>query len=140
MEIKFWVVVTSRDHALDGATGGVVQVNHGKNGPLRRMSAGDKVLFYAGKEVYGQAKLCQRFVALAILTDDAISQYEMSANFKPYRRKAAYRKIKEVGIRPLINRLDFIKSKEKWGYIFKTGFFEITKHDFDLIESHMQEQ
>lgn len=137
MATKFWVVVTSRDHALDGATEGVVQVNHGKNGPLKRMSAGDKVLFYAGKKIYGQKELCQCFVALAILADDTIFQYEVSATFKPYRRKAVYRKVQEVEIRPLIDRLEFIKDKEKWGYIFRTGFFEINKHDFDLIESHM---
>ena len=137
MTTKFWVVVTSRDHALDGANESVVQVNHGKHGPLKRMSAGDKVLFYAGKAVYGQKELCQRFVALAILADDHIFQYEVSANFKPYRRNAVYRNVKEADIRPLINSLAFIKDKEKWGYIFRTGFFEINTHDFDLIESHM---
>lgn len=137
MATKFWVVVTSRDHALDGAAAGVVQVNHGKNDPLKRMSAGDKILFYAGKKIYGEKELCQRFVALAILADDTISQYEVSATFKPYRRKAAYKKVKEVEIRPLIDNLEFIRDKEKWGYIFRTGFFEINKHDFDLIESHM---
>ena len=130
-------MVTSRDHALDGATAGVVQVNHGKNGPLKRMSAGDKILFYAGKKIYGQKELCQRFVALAILVDDAIFQYEVSADFKPYRRKAEYTKVKEAEIRPLIDGLEFIKNKKKWGYIFRTGFFEINEHDFDLIESHM---
>lgn len=137
MAAKFWVVVTSRDHALDGALEGVVQVNHGKNAPLKRMSAGDKVLFYAGKEIDKQTTLCQRFVALAILTDDTIFQYEVSENFKPYRRKADYQKVAEAAIRPLIDRLDFIENKEKWGYIFRTGYFEINKHDFDLIESHM---
>ncbi len=137
MATKFWVVVTSRDHALDGAKAGVVQVNHGKERPLQRMSAGDKVLFYAAKAVYGQNELCQRFVALAILADDNIFQYEVSANFKPYRRKAAYKNVKEAEIRPLIDSLEFVKNKEKWGYIFRTGFFEINKHDFDLIESHL---
>lgn len=137
MATKCWVVVTSRDHALDGAAEGVVQVNHGKNGPLKRMSAGDKILYYAGKAVYGQKELCQRFVALATLADDTIFQYEVTATFKPYRRKAAYENVQEVDIRPLINSLEFIKDKEKWGYIFRTGFFEINKHDFDLIESHM---
>lgn len=138
MAAKFWVVVTSRDHALDGAREGVVQVNHGKNAPLKRMSAGDKVLFYAAKKVYKETELCQRFVALAILTDDVIFQFEFSANFKPYRRKADYQKVEEAAIRPLIDKLDFIKNKEKWGYIFRTGYFEINKHDFDLIESQMQ--
>ncbi|MBE9586787.1 EVE domain-containing protein [Mucilaginibacter sp. JRF] len=140
MATRYWVVVTSRDHALDGAKAGVVQVNHGKEGPLKRMSAGDKILFYAGKEIYGQKDLCQRFVALAVLADDNIFQYEVSANFKPYRRKAEYLEGNEAEIRPLINRLEFIENKEKWGYIFRTGLFEIHKHDFDLIESQMHDK
>ena len=65
MATKFWVVATSRDHALDGAREGIVQVNHGKDGLLKSMSAGDKIVFYAGKMIYGQKELCQRFVALA---------------------------------------------------------------------------
>lgn len=138
MPTKFWVVVTSRDHALDGLSAAVVQVNHGKLGPLKRMSAGDKILFYAGKAIYGQKELCQRFVALATLADDKIFQYEVTEKFKPYRRQAVYQDINEAEIRPLIEQLAFIKDKEKWGYIFRTGFFEINKHDFDLVASHMQ--
>lgn len=139
MATKFWVVATSRDHALDGAREGIVQINHGKEGRLKRMSAGDKVLFYAGKKIYGQKEICQCFVALAVLTDDTIFQYEVSADFKPYRRKATYLKVMECAIRPLIDRLDFIKNKEKWGFVFRTGSFEINKHDFDLIKSHMDQ-
>jgi len=44
-----------------------------------------------------------------------------------------------MAIRPLIDSLEFIKNKEKWGYIFRTGCFEINKHDFNLIESQMHE-
>jgi len=136
---KFWVVVTSRDHALQGFKEGIVQVNHGKESPLRRMHAGDRVLFYAGKKVYGEKELSQCFVALAVLTDEAIFQHEVSAEFKPFRRKAEYQTVDETPIRPLINELEFIGNKEKWGFIFRTGIFEITKHDFDLIQSHLQQ-
>lgn len=137
MATKYWVVVTSRDHALDGAKAGVVQVNHGKEAPLKRMAAGDVVLYYAGKMIYGQDEVCQRFVAMAVLDDDTIFQYDFTPTFKPYRRKATYRQIREVEIRPLIERLSFIQNKDKWGYIFRTGFFEINQSDFELIESHM---
>jgi predicted RNA-binding protein len=135
--MKFWVVVTSRDHALEGAKEGIIQVNHGKNGPLKRLSPGDKILLYAGKRVYGQKELSQSFVALAAVTDESIFRCEVSENFKPYRRKARYIQVKESEIRPLIDKLEFIKNKEKWGFCFRTGFFEINKHDFDLISSHM---
>lgn len=117
------MVVTSRDHALQGFKEGIVQVNHGKEAPLRRMHAKDRVLFYAGKKVYGKKELSQCFVALAILSDEAIFQHEVSADFKPYRRRAEYQTVEETPIRPLINKLEFITNKEKWGYIFRTGTF-----------------
>lgn len=132
-------MVTSRDHALQGFDEGIVQVNHGKESPLKQMHAGDWVLLYAGKKVYGEKELSQCFVALAVLTDEAIFQYEVSANFKPFRRRAEYHKVVETAIRPLISDLEFIRNKEKWGFIFRTGMFEINKHDFDLIQSHLHQ-
>lgn len=137
MAIKFWVVVTSRDHALDGVKGGIIQVNHGKCGPLKQLSAGDKVLFYAGKKVYGQKELSQSFVALAAVTDEDIFQTDVLENFKPYRRKAEYMQFNEISIRPLIDGLEFISNKEKWGFYLRAGFLEINQHDFELITSHM---
>jgi len=44
---KFWVIVASHDHALSGVEQGIVQSNHDKPGPLKRMSTGDEVLLYA---------------------------------------------------------------------------------------------
>lgn len=137
MPTKFWVVVTSHDHALNGAKDGIIQVNHGKNGPLKPLSAGDKVLFYAGKKVYGQKELSQSFVALAAVTDENIFQTDILENFKPYRRKADYVQVNEIPIRPLIDELEFISNKLKWGFYLRTGFLEINQHDFELITSHM---
>ena len=74
-----------------------------------------------------------------MLADDSIYQCETSDNFKPWRRRATYPKVKELEIKPFIDGLECIKNKEKWGYIFRTGFFEISQHDFDLIESHMHQ-
>lgn len=40
-----WVVVASRDYALSGVAQKIVQVYHGKLGPLRQMQSGDGLLF-----------------------------------------------------------------------------------------------
>ena len=134
---RYWVVVTSRDHALDGAALGIIQVNHGKEGPLKRMSEGDQVLIYAPKLIYKNKEPHQRFVALAELTDEVIFQVEVLPGFSPFRRKANYREIKEVAIGPLIPELEFIKNKKSWGYSFRFGFFEIGEQDFNLISNSM---
>lgn len=137
LQKKYWVVVTSRDHALDGAINGIVQVNHGKSAPLKRMFGGDQVLIYAPKLFYKGNEPCQRFVALAEITDENTYQTEVSPDFKPFRRQAHYSNIKEVEIKPLIGQLEFIKNKKSWGYSFRFGCFEMNEHDFNLIRVYM---
>lgn len=137
LQNKYWVVVASRDHALNGAKDGIVQANHGKFAPLKWMSAGDQVLIYAPKLVYKGNKTYQQFVALAKITDDNIYQTEVLPGFKPFRRQADYSNINEVEIKPLIGQLDFIKNKKSWGYPFRFGCFEINGHDFNLIRTYM---
>jgi hypothetical protein len=43
----------------------------------------------------------------------------------------------EAPIRPLINDLDFIEDKTRWGYRFRFGVFEISEHDLSVIRAAM---
>lgn len=57
----------------------------------------------------------------------------------PFRRDVAYLPAKEEApIRPLIDRLSFIRNKERWGQAFRSGHFEIHREDFELIASAMK--
>jgi hypothetical protein len=40
---------------------------------------------------------------------------------------------REVEVRPLINRLGFIKNKVRWGGQFQSGIVRITKSDYQVI-------
>jgi hypothetical protein len=40
-------------------------------------------------------------------------------------------------IRPLINQLQFIQNKSRWGYAFRFGHIEIPQADFELIAAKM---
>lgn len=134
-ERQYWVVVTSRDHALNGAAQGIVQVNHGKPGPLRRMHPGDGVVLYAPKREFGQAAPCQCFVALAEISDEPVFQADVSPDFQPFRRQAYYQPVTESPIQTLLERLTFIKNKARWGYSFRFGCFSIPAADFELIRT-----
>lgn len=134
---KYWVIVASKDHVKQGIHDGIVQANHGKASPLKRMSNGDYIIFYSSKENFDKPDKCQKFTAVGKLNDDEIFQVKMTNDFCPYRRKINFLPSKEVSILPLINELQFIKNKKSWGYPFRWGFFEISEHDFDLISSHM---
>jgi predicted RNA-binding protein len=43
----------------------------------------------------------------------------------------------ETPIKPLIDDLSFIADKQRWGYKFRLGLFEIPQPDLELIKSAM---
>jgi hypothetical protein len=135
--MRYWIVVVSKDHITRGVAGGFIQANHGKAGPLKKMSAGDGVICYSSKQTYSGNEPLQAFTAIGRVADDQVYQHKMSEDFIPYRRNVEWLKCRETPIAPLIGQLDFIKNKTSWGYQFRFGFFEITERDFKLIESSM---
>lgn len=134
---RYWIAVASRDHALHGVEQGIIQANHGKPGPLRRMQPGDGLVIYAPKLKFGQTEPCQRFVALGEVSDGPVFQADINPDFQPFRRKATYQPVTETPIQPLLERLTFIQNKARWGYSFRFGCFEIPAADFALIRSAM---
>jgi len=136
-EIKYWIIVASKDHVKNGIAEGIAQACHGKSSPLRRMKKGDGVVYYSGKQILGMPDKCQEFTALGKVTDDEIYHFQVSEDFCPSRRKIEFSQCKDISVLPLINDLDFIQNKKSWGYPFRFGFLEINQHDFDLISSQM---
>ncbi|GAB3040452.1 EVE domain-containing protein [Spirosoma pulveris] len=136
-QTNYWIVVASRDHALNGVAQGFVQANHGKPGPLRRMQPGDGVVIYAPKRVYGQTEPYQRFVALGEVSQGPVFQAEVSADFRPFRRQVSYQSVSETPIQPLLEHLSFTQPRASWGAKFRFGCFQIPATDFMLIQSAM---
>jgi predicted RNA-binding protein len=134
---RYWIGVASREHVRLGVKRGFAQFNHGKLGPARRLSRGDWVIYYSGREKFGEPELCQKFTAIGQVVDAEPIQIEQFPGFKPYRRKIKYRKATEADIHPLIDRLSFIKNKSRWGIAFRFGFLEINQSDFAVIAKHM---
>jgi hypothetical protein len=135
--MRYWIVVVSKDHIARGVAGGFIQANHGKPGPLKRMSAGDWVVCYSPKQTYAGNQPLQAFTAIGEVADDEIYQHKMSDSFTPWRRNVKFHNSHDAPIAPLIGQLDFITNKHAWGYQFRFGFFEIPEHDFKLIRSAM---
>lgn len=136
-EARYWVIVASKNHVMNGVRWGIAQANHGKAAPLKRMKVGDGVLYYSPKlEFEGNEKL-QAFTAIGEVTGETVYQFDMGGGFAPYRRDVKYKDCVDVPIQPLVPALTFIENKTSWGYLFRFGFFEISKVDFDLIASQM---
>ncbi len=134
--MKYFIIVASRDHVKIGEKEGFAQANHGKKNQLAQMCKNDWVIYYSSKETI-DGKPCQKFTSIGIVTDDEPYKGYMSDDIQPWRRNINYRKSEETEIKPLLNDLDFILNKQKWGFLFMRGFFEINQHDFDLISARM---
>jgi Protein of unknown function DUF55. len=136
--MKYWINTVSKDHVLIGKKNGIVQANHGKLLPLKRLKVGDRIIFYSPKTSFENGEPLKAFTAVAEIIDEKIYQVELSDDFKPYRINARYEDCNEVKIEPLIEKLNFIRNKKSWGYMFRFGLFEINEHDFILIYSRMK--
>ena len=134
---RYWIGVASKEHVKLGVAGGFGQLCHGKAPPLRRMSMGDGLIYYSPKEKFGEDVLCQQFTAIGVVTGNEVYPFEMFPGFVPYRSDIRFLDAGDVSIRPLIERLSFIKDKTHWGYVFRFGHLEIPRADFELIAAEM---
>lgn len=135
--MKYWINTVSRIHVMRGVEGGFTQANHGKPQALKRLKAGDWIVFYSPKKEFEGKEPLQAFTAIGEVADNELYQVEMTPGFVPWRRKVDFKKCQEIQIYPLIDELSFIKNKSKWGYMFRFGMFEIPEDDFKLITQAM---
>ncbi len=132
-----WIITASRDHVQQGVRGRFTQANHGKPHMLRRMAKGDFVVFYSPKTALDGGEPLQAFTAIGQIADDEPYQVEVTPDFVPWRRNVDFLASNETPIRPLIENLNFIADKKRWGYKFRFGVFKIDDHDLDLIRQAM---
>jgi len=134
---KYWIGVASREHVMLGVEGGFAQVCHGKCRPLQAMQGGDWIIYYSPKMAFGKDEPCKKFTAIGQVQERQPYQFQMAPDFVPWRRDVIFVKAKEVAIEPLLDKLLFISNKQRWGFPFRRGCFEIIKHDFLLIAQVM---
>ena len=114
-----------------------MQLNHGKRAPLQRLRAGDGLVMYSPRSSYPDGEVLQSFTAIGVVASGKVYQVEMTPLFKPYRVDVEFPECREAPIKPLIDKLSFIKSKTHWGAAFRFGQLEIPAEDFDLIAKAM---
>jgi len=137
MNLRYWIGVASRSHVQLGVDGGFAQLCHGKAAPLRRMSVGDWLVYYSSKTEMTHGQPLQMFTALGRVVGEFVYEYPMTPCFVPFRRDIGYLQCSPTPIQPLISKLSFIDDPRRWGYPFRTGHIEMTKHDFLLIAEAM---
>jgi hypothetical protein len=133
-----WIAVACADHAQRGRTGGFMQVCHGKAAPLKRLHAGDRVAYYAPTQQMGGGARCQAFVSIGTVQSGAPYAFDMGGGFVPHRRDVAYVAAQAAPIAPLLDALDFIEDRQRWGYRFRFGLFSVGEADMRRIAQAMQ--
>lgn len=135
---RYWVGVASKNHVARGVEGGFCQLCHGKPQPLKRMSPGDWIIYYSPKETFEGSTPLQAFTAIGQIVGEQVYVHEMAPGFVPYRRDVSYTvNARAVDIKLLLDCLSFIKDKQRWGYAFRFGHFEIPIDDFKTISQAM---
>ena len=137
---KNWIAVASAEHARWGCAklaGGYMQVAHGKLAPLKRVAPGDRVTYYSPTLTFGAKDNFQSFVSLGVVQAGEPYAFDMGGGFVPYRRDVAYLPAREASILPLLDQLEFVENRQRWGYKFRFGLFEINDHDMRLIARAM---
>ena len=136
MSRKNWIAVASAEHARRGCAvpaTGYMQVCHGKCAPLKRVSSGDRVAYYSPTLVMGGGDKLQKFVALGLVQAGEPYAFDMGGGFVPFRRDVAYVAAQEASILPLLDEFEFVEDRQRWGYKFRFGLFEVSEHDMRLI-------
>ncbi|NNF64014.1 MAG: EVE domain-containing protein [Acidimicrobiia bacterium] len=135
--VRYWINTISKAHVDIGVAGGFTQADHGKSTRLKRLSRGDVIIFYSPRTELRAGKPLQSFTALGWVADDEPYQVEMRPDFHPWRRDVTFAKCKEAPIRPLIEDLTFITDKQRWGFPFRRGLFEVSSDDAERIAEAM---
>ena len=137
---RYWIGVASYEHVRLGVEGGFAQLNHGKAAPLRRMAAGDWLIYYSPREQREGSEPVQAFTAIGQLAGDEVSDVAMSENFTASRRAVNWLPTHPAPIKPLLESLTFIRNPQRWGMTFRSGHLEISEADFQRIAAAMGAQ
>ena len=135
--MRYWINTVSREHVRNGVAGGFTQADHGKNTRLKRLERGDLVAFYSPRTEMRGGEQLQAFTAIGRIADDEPYQVEMTPDFHPWRRRVDFFEATETPIAPLIDQLDFIRDKQRWGFPFRRGLFEVERPDLERVAAAM---
>jgi EVE domain len=78
---KYWIGVASRDHVRTGTAGGFCQLCHGKAAPLRRLKAGDRIIYYSPRERMRDGAPIQAFTAIGEVASGEPEPHDMGGGF-----------------------------------------------------------
>lgn len=138
MDTRYWVGVVGAKHALAGQSRGICAFSHGKEEAVSKLSVGDRFAFYAPREGYREGDTVQAFVAIGTVSDGVPYEADFDGN-PAWVRNAQYDLVGRAPIKPLLEPLEFVRNPQNWGMAVRRSLFEISAHDFAVIETAMRD-
>jgi len=132
-----WIAVASAEHVARGRAAGFMQVCHGKGGPLRRTSPGDRVAYYSPTTTFGGKDGLKAFTAIGIVAAGEPYRVETCNGFRSFRRDVEWIEAREASILPLREALDFTSRDPNWGYRLRLGLVPVSDGDMSDIAAAM---
>lgn len=132
---SYWLAVACAEHVRYGRAHGFMQVNHGKQAPLKRIRSGDGVVYYSPSVVMGGKDGFQSFTAIGHVRDGEPYLGQMGSG-TAYRRDVDWLDTPDQPIRPLLDWLDFTQDKD-WGYKLRFGLVPLGQSDFEFLQEIM---
>ncbi|GGL90237.1 EVE domain-containing protein [Nakamurella endophytica] len=131
-----WLGTVSAEHVRRGVEQGIAQIGHGKRSGLRRMAAGDWLVYYSPTEVLHQGPPLRSFTAIGRVHDDVLWQGD-EGEFRPWRRRIDYvTGARPVPVRDLQEVLD-LTAVPNWGYQLRRGLIPLSERDLRTIAAAM---
>lgn len=137
MSERFFIGVAHKRQVEIARAGGFVAFSHGREAAVRTLQVGDRVVFYAPKSDFDGTPV-QAFVAHATVTGDAPFERDFAGHGTGWAREAAFDEVTEAAVRPLRERLDFVRKRlPNWGMAFRQGKFRIDAADYRVLVSEL---
>lgn len=137
MARKYWIGVAHLKQAKAAEGAGFVAFSHGRESAVRKVSPGDRVIYYSPKTDF-EGTAVQAFVALATVMGEPEQRQMPNTDFTPWTRAAEFTTVSEVPVKPMLEDLTFVTNPRHWGMAFRRSLFEITEGDFILISNAMR--
>lgn len=134
---RYWIGVVSEAHVRIGVEEGFAQLCHGKEAALKRMRAGDWLIYYSPRTEMNGGEALQAFTAIGQLIDNRVYTHQMSETFVSFRRDVRFLPCHNVKISGLLDDLTFTSGKSNWGYSLRFGQIKISQADFLTIATKM---
>lgn len=136
-ETHFWIAVVAQDRVERARAGGYAELNNGRAGMLELLHPGDVFITYSPRTTDPKGEPVQAFTSIGHVGDAPLARIDPGDGTASFRLPVAYLDASPAPIKPLLDRLAFIRNRQHWGAAFRFGALRIAAGDYLTIAAAM---